>query len=190
MLIVNKESHSLTCHPHAHPCIHKWNESCLPLLSSHSRHCTLAGTGTYFTSCWLQEAELACGLVTYRGLNTVTHSSTDQARCIITSLMHPIPLLLWQITTSLTSDSPYAIDLCGLSIYGIRGLVREISTLPMLCKRLGWLYILHFYLHHVSKNVPPLSCYNFDTCERILIFFGRNATDKLSNQDILLCHFK
>ena len=27
------------------------------------------------------------------------------------------------------------------------------------------------------KNVPPLVCYNFDTCERILIFFGRNITN-------------
>jgi len=32
------------------------------------------------------------------------------------------------------------------------------------------------------KNVPPLVCYNFDTRERILIFFGRNVTDKVSNQ--------
>jgi len=32
------------------------------------------------------------------------------------------------------------------------------------------------------KNVPPLACYNFDTRERILIFFGRNVTDKVSNQ--------
>jgi len=30
------------------------------------------------------------------------------------------------------------------------------------------------------KNVPPLACYNFDTRERI--FFGRNATNKVSNQ--------
>jgi len=28
------------------------------------------------------------------------------------------------------------------------------------------------YIYTVSqKNVPPLACYNFDTCERILIFF-------------------
>jgi len=32
------------------------------------------------------------------------------------------------------------------------------------------------------KNVPPLVCYNFDTRERTLIFFGRNVTDKVSNQ--------
>jgi len=45
-------------------------------------------------------------------------------------------------------------------------------------------------LHHVSKNFPPLACYNSDTCERILIFFGRKVTDKQSNQKTLLCHIK
>jgi len=39
-----------------------------------------------------------------------------------------------------------------------------------------------FTIHRVSKNVPPLACCNFDTCEQILIFFGRNFTDKVSNQ--------
>jgi len=34
----------------------------------------------------------------------------------------------------------------------------------------------------VSKNVPPLDCYNFGTWEWILIFFGRNVTDRVSNQ--------
>jgi len=41
------------------------------------------------------------------------------------------------------------------------------------------------YIHRVSKNVPPLASYNFDTCERILIFFGRHVTDKVSNQKTL-----
>ena len=40
-------------------------------------------------------------------------------------------------------------------------------------------------LHRVSKNVPPLACYNFDACEWILIFFGRNVTDKVGNQKTL-----
>jgi len=40
-------------------------------------------------------------------------------------------------------------------------------------------------LHHVSKNDTPLACYNFDTRERILISFGRNITDKVSNQKTL-----
>jgi len=37
-------------------------------------------------------------------------------------------------------------------------------------------------IHRVSKNVSPLACYNFDTCEWILTFFGRNITDKVANQ--------
>jgi len=37
------------------------------------------------------------------------------------------------------------------------------------------------------KNVPPLVCYNFDMCERILTFFGRYVTDKASNQKTLYC---
>jgi len=36
-----------------------------------------------------------------------------------------------------------------------------------------------------QKNVPPLVCYNFDTRERILVFFGRNVTDKVSNEKTL-----
>ena len=39
--------------------------------------------------------------------------------------------------------------------------------------------------HRVSKNVPPLACYNFDTHEWILIFFGRNVTNKVGNQRYL-----
>jgi len=40
-------------------------------------------------------------------------------------------------------------------------------------------------LHRVSKNVPPLACYNFDAREWILIFFGRNVTDEVGNQKTL-----
>jgi len=40
-------------------------------------------------------------------------------------------------------------------------------------------------LHRVSKNLPPLGCYNFDAHEWILIFFGRNVTDKVGNQKTL-----
>jgi len=32
------------------------------------------------------------------------------------------------------------------------------------------------------KNIPPHVCYNFDIHERILTLFGRNITDKVSNQ--------
>jgi len=34
----------------------------------------------------------------------------------------------------------------------------------------------------LRKNVPHLGCYNCETWERILIFFGRNVTDKVRNQ--------
>ena len=32
------------------------------------------------------------------------------------------------------------------------------------------------------KKVPSLDCYNFETWEWVLIFFGRNVTDRVSNQ--------
>jgi len=35
------------------------------------------------------------------------------------------------------------------------------------------------------KEVPPLACCNFDTHEQILIFFGRNTADKVSNPKML-----
>jgi len=46
---------------------------------------------------------------------------------------------------------------------------------------------MNFWLRpdRVSKNVPPLACYNFDAHEWILIFFGRNVTDKIGNQKTL-----
>ena len=52
---------------------------------------------------------------------------------------------------------------------------------------MGSAWGLHFniVLYRVSKNVLPLACYNFDTCEQILIFFRRNITDKVSNQKML-----
>ena len=37
-----------------------------------------------------------------------------------------------------------------------------------------------------EENVPPLDCYYFETCELILIFSGRNLTDRVSNQDITM----
>ena len=42
-----------------------------------------------------------------------------------------------------------------------------------------------FHLHRVSKHVPPLACYNFDTRVRIFDIFGRNSTNKLMNQKML-----
>ena len=38
-----------------------------------------------------------------------------------------------------------------------------------------------------QKNAPPLACYIFDAHEWILIFFGRNVTDKVGNQNTLYC---
>jgi len=41
-------------------------------------------------------------------------------------------------------------------------------------------------IHCVSKNVTTLSCYNFDVHESMLIiFFGRNVTEKVSNKKSL-----
>jgi len=51
------------------------------------------------------------------------------------------------------------------------------------CRHCGYeLSVASDLLHRVSKNVPLLGCYNFETWERILIFFGRNVTHKVSNQ--------
>jgi len=34
------------------------------------------------------------------------------------------------------------------------------------------LRITIYHIHRVSKNVPPMVCYNFDTNEQILIFLA------------------
>ena len=52
---------------------------------------------------------------------------------------------------------------------------------------MSWLTEVLIPLDRVSKNVPPLACYNFDAHEWILIFFGRNVTDKVGNQKTLYC---
>jgi len=36
-----------------------------------------------------------------------------------------------------------------------------------------------------QKNVSPMACYNFDSHKQILIFFGRNVTNKVGNQKVL-----
>jgi len=33
----------------------------------------------------------------------------------------------------------------------------------------------------LKKDVPPLDCYNFEKREWIMIFFGRNVTDRVSS---------
>jgi len=36
---------------------------------------------------------------------------------------------------------------------------------------LGDLCLIVVEIYTVSKNIAPLACYNFDTCEQIFIFF-------------------
>jgi len=43
-------------------------------------------------------------------------------------------------------------------------------------------FLWSLVIQRVSKNVPPLACYNFNSHEWILIFFGRNVTNKVGNQ--------
>jgi len=40
-------------------------------------------------------------------------------------------------------------------------------------------------IYSVSKNAPPLACYNFDAHEWILTFFGKNVSDRVGNQKML-----
>jgi len=47
------------------------------------------------------------------------------------------------------------------------------------------LLVLLIAMHHVSKNVPTLACYSFDTRERIFDIFGKNSADKVRNQKTL-----
>ena len=44
------------------------------------------------------------------------------------------------------------------------------------------------HIHCVSKNVPPLACYNFDTREWILIFLAEMLPKQ--SKDALLYHLK
>jgi len=37
----------------------------------------------------------------------------------------------------------------------------------------------------LSKNVPPLACYNLDIYDPIAIVFGRGVTEKVGNQTML-----
>jgi len=40
-------------------------------------------------------------------------------------------------------------------------------------------------IHRVSKTSHLWACYNFETHEWILVFFGRNVSDKVGNQTTL-----
>jgi len=53
---------------------------------------------------------------------------------------------------------------------------------------LTYLYCKSANTLFLKKNMPPLVCYNFDTHERILIFFlAEMLLDKVSNQKTLYC---
>jgi len=41
------------------------------------------------------------------------------------------------------------------------------------------------FIHCVSKNVPLLTCYNFDIPNQITIIFGRHVIKKVRNQTML-----
>ena len=41
-------------------------------------------------------------------------------------------------------------------------------------------------IHCVSKNVPPLTCYNLDVHHPITIIFGRSVTENVRNQTIFV----
>jgi len=51
-------------------------------------------------------------------------------------------------------------------------------------KQAYYLFCICSYKPSLENNVPPMACYKFDTCEQIFIF-GRNVTDKVSNQKTL-----
>ena len=51
------------------------------------------------------------------------------------------------------------------------------------CLAVSWAGTLH--VHRVSKNVPPLACYNLTHMNGFWYFFGRNVTDKVGNQKVL-----
>jgi len=55
------------------------------------------------------------------------------------------------------------------------------------CKKALYKYYSFPSFPFLSKSIPPLACYNFDTYEWILIFFVRNVTDKVSNQNMFYC---
>jgi len=67
----------------------------------------------------------------------------------------------------------------------ISAYLKPVRHLARICHAFVTLTPTSQQLHRVSKNVPHLAYYNFDTHEWILIFFGRNVTDKVGNQKTL-----
>jgi len=88
---------------------------------------------------------------------------------------------------SLSETTSHLFPVATILIF-VNSAASALSSIPQAtASRLPPLFVPNFRycIHRVSKNVPPLACYNFDTHEWILIFFDRNVTDKAGNQKTL-----
>jgi len=81
-----------------------------------------------------------------------------------------------------------------LSMYGAHWCHLANMTEPSMCSSdvalcqitLTTCYNHYCIVHCVSKNVPPLTCYNLDVHDLIVILCGRSVTEKVRNQ-MMLC---
>jgi len=48
-------------------------------------------------------------------------------------------------------------------------------------------YVRCWCVHCVSKNVPPLTCYDLDMQDPIAIIFGGSVTEKVKKNQTMLC---
>jgi len=119
----------------------------------------------------------------------VTSLSNPLARCqeegyhsYIPEVPYPSTICLWlnpDYYSENTNETRFIV-LCTTECdvpFSLRVLSLEVFNNCAICA--------NAILHHVSKNVPILACNNFNIHERIFIFFGRNVTDKASNQKTL-----
>ena len=80
----------------------------------------------------------------------------------------------------------FIIERRAIILPGVCTLVIPVSSMLYTCFALNFFFLQFSFKYTVSrKNVPPLACYNFEAHELILIFFGRNVTDKVGNQKTL-----
>ena len=107
-----------------------------------------------------------------RGARRTRASERRASRCTVGPPSVPSPR--WRLARARLDRSPSAEDTAS-----------DESSSCILRSRIA--NYSRTILHRVSKNVPPLACYNFDTHEWILIFFVRNVTDKVSNQNMFYC---
>jgi len=57
---------------------------------------------------------------------------------------------------------------------------------PLITCSISFVSCFCVYVHRVSKNVPPMACYNFDMhIWTDFDIFGRNVTAKVGNQKML-----